>query len=881
MATNIANFIKEHDLDGVDIDWEYPGAPDLPDFDPGKAEDGPNYLAFLAVLKNLLPGKTVAIAAPASYWYLKEFPIKEISRIVDYIVYMTYDLHGQWDAHNEHSQEGCDTGNCLRSQVNLTETTQSLAMITKAGVPGDKILVRITSYGRSFAMEQAGCWGPTCKFTGTRLESHATPGRCTGTKGYIADAEINEIISGGISPKRDSGGRVVTHFLDTGSNTDILVYDDNQWVGYMSKKTKQIRAALYARLGMGGTTDWASDLQGFNDPPQPAKDWASFISLAASGNDPKVNLSTNGTWKTYGCMHFIYTRDGRELPSSERWDAVDTDSAWREVVDNWFNLDKANLKTFSESIVTTLAMGFSGCETIHPVKDHCHGHVECEKGLDGEYSGPAGELIWTSLVQIHTMYHAYWDALRNTAGFYALQADDMEDTFAPIPEPENNDWLNILIDLITLGTLSTAGPFFNRVLKELPAFSNPKTYDDAKDTTLTLIGQTTTLAKDMLGNSDDAPWTPQEQNKFSSFMGEAIFGWMNTTELALNNLFNGTEDNIKVLTEIMGKGNLVIGKKHNKTEGQLEDLSATRLQKDILKTMYGFSIPLLWRRSKTFAFVLDSGADCDGKPLSKYLDDKTADDTGVCYEGRRYYLVHPDGDARPCECKYVSEDNPCMERCWKNTFSAPVGLGELSRFGEVTKEELVIGSVRTWRQNGKKNGGAVTDPISGQAARKDLADVDITTPGFIQLPVCSPDRAFQSWDTGSKGGSDNYPCDIPPGKDRCGDSTHVDQTSGASPKVSDCEQIIRNIEGDASTEFTHRITGHREILSYGSCAFGIERTGGTGGAVQFKVGGQDVIDAINKSVKKFGSSGKVGAKGVMPCDGTTAGTKVKVEWGIY
>jgi GH18 family chitinase len=135
LAQKIATFIKHNNLDGVDIDWEYPGAPDLPEYDPGTKEDGPNYLAFLVVLKNLLPGKSISIAAPASYWYLKQFPLAQISKIVDYIVYMTYDLHGQWDANNDNSQERCDTGNCLRSQVNLTETRQSLAMITKAGVP--------------------------------------------------------------------------------------------------------------------------------------------------------------------------------------------------------------------------------------------------------------------------------------------------------------------------------------------------------------------------------------------------------------------------------------------------------------------------------------------------------------------------------------------------------------------------------------------------------------------------------------------------------------------------------------------------------------------------------------------------------------------------
>lgn len=156
---------------------------------------------------------------------------------------MSYDLHGQWDAHNVWSQEGCVTGNCLRSHVNLTETRQALVMITKAGVPGEKVIVGVTSYGRSFDMAQSGCWGPNCQFTGDRLNSNAKPGRCTGTPGYISNAEIDEIMTAEGSLQARSG-RVVTSFIDTSSNTDVLVYDDNQWVGYMSERTKKTRTTL-------------------------------------------------------------------------------------------------------------------------------------------------------------------------------------------------------------------------------------------------------------------------------------------------------------------------------------------------------------------------------------------------------------------------------------------------------------------------------------------------------------------------------------------------------------------------------------------------------------------------------------------------------------
>ena len=109
---NLVAFAKDTGVDGIDIDWEYPGvsiphsicpvtiskclkAPDIPGIPPGRKSDAPNYLATLKALRKELPDKySISIAAPASYWYLKAFPIGEMAKVVDYIVYMAYDLHG-------------------------------------------------------------------------------------------------------------------------------------------------------------------------------------------------------------------------------------------------------------------------------------------------------------------------------------------------------------------------------------------------------------------------------------------------------------------------------------------------------------------------------------------------------------------------------------------------------------------------------------------------------------------------------------------------------------------------------------------------------------------------------------------------------------------
>ncbi|EWC44902.1 hypothetical protein DRE_00961 [Drechslerella stenobrocha 248] len=264
-ATNVVNFLKQNNLDGLDFDWEYPGAPDIPGIPPGGKNDGANYLKFLQMVRAALPaGKTLSIAAPASFWYLQGFhPLDQFAKTLDYIIYMTYDLHGQWDYGNKWASPGCPAGNCLRSHVNSTETYDSLVMVTKAGVPSNKVIVGVSSYGRSFKMAQAGCTGPNCPFTGPN--SGAKPGRCTETAGYIADAEIDEIL------KRNPSAKM---WLDKSSNSNIMVYDNTEWVAYMDGPNKAGRTTYYKGLQMGGVSDWAVDLQQFAPPSKPLPELA-------------------------------------------------------------------------------------------------------------------------------------------------------------------------------------------------------------------------------------------------------------------------------------------------------------------------------------------------------------------------------------------------------------------------------------------------------------------------------------------------------------------------------------------------------------------------------------------------------------------------------
>jgi hypothetical protein len=79
-------------------------------------------------------------------------------------------------------------------------------------------------------------------------ESVAAPGACTGTRGYISNFEIQDILATKSNFRQ----------LKTPEGDDIVVYDNTEWVAWTPKEKYDERSSWAKGLNLGGTTDWAT-----------------------------------------------------------------------------------------------------------------------------------------------------------------------------------------------------------------------------------------------------------------------------------------------------------------------------------------------------------------------------------------------------------------------------------------------------------------------------------------------------------------------------------------------------------------------------------------------------------------------------------------------
>ena len=139
-------------FDGVDLDWEYPVAGGV---NPGRPEDTKNLTALVNEFRRQLdafgPGLLLTAALPAEEEYYNNFELKEISKEVDFISVMAYDLH--WNSEpitNFHSALFHDSSDPSKPPLNERYGDFAVEGFLKTGVPPEKFILGVPFYGKGW-----------------------------------------------------------------------------------------------------------------------------------------------------------------------------------------------------------------------------------------------------------------------------------------------------------------------------------------------------------------------------------------------------------------------------------------------------------------------------------------------------------------------------------------------------------------------------------------------------------------------------------------------------------------------------------------------------------------------------------------------------------
>ncbi|KAH6688599.1 hypothetical protein F5X68DRAFT_168527 [Plectosphaerella plurivora] len=724
LATNLAKFVIDNGLDGLDIDWEYPGAPDIPGIPAGDPIDGPNYVKLLQLLRNKLPAdKTLSIAAPASYWYLKQFPVGDIAKIVDYIIYMTYDLHGQWDYGNQWANPGCPSGNCLRSHVNFTESYNALAMVTKAGASTDKVIVGVTSYGRSFRMANPSCTGPMCRFTGPA--SGARPGRCTGTPGYLADAEIREIL------RVDPTART---FLDYNTMSNVLTYGSD-WVAYMDGPNKAYRESFWRDFGFGGTTDWAIDLDAPLEP-----------STAPPSSPPPTTLP-GIRFEEMTCSHEL-ANDGNAAPQ-DRWKTLKAGNAW-DWVFNQFDHDSES-KAGKFGVYASNKFGGAENFNCHTLQvSTCTGGPPCDR-----HKNAGGYLILRSFAAtLVAIYNAINDANGHVTNYMGAFAT----VFAPPKEEDKT--LEFVFSFISLGIGLAAGPVFSKVFAASDFFKNhEKSAETLEGTVMGVVDFGIGQAKSALENNDSG-LKLDAGSDLSTQLGHIVKSWKHLVTVMQASLFSGDKDTRGTLHSLINEGKFL----------SLELPDKQKLEARMAKIFYAGLIPFAWSLREHSPVLVWTGLPCDtvGSGDYTFVLPEDNDNSQVCIDGDQYFLLSVPWSTSARRCMGSTRPDAAGICEW-NSFHLLPGIESMGtswkeddgdkkdqtgpdwgKWGGITRNDIAKSIIARHHQNGNRNldkfpdgaDGGIWDVVKDEALKDDEFAI---LPGLVNIPMCNADEAMNNW----------------------------------------------------------------------------------------------------------------------------------------
>lgn len=234
-ADSAARLAREHDLDGIDIDWEYPTLPG-----PGishRPEDRDNFSLLLETVRARLDelgrerGRHYLLTiAAADGEAARGLDLPRIVRVLDWINLMTYDFYGSLSPTTGH-HAGLDRS--AHAPAGSRTTVQAVDEFLAAGVPPRKLHVGVAFYGRMFAEVEPAHEGVNQRY-GRYVD--ALPWRelrgLAGRDGYV----------------RGWDAQAQAPYLWNAATRTFVTYDDPQSLA--------AKAAFVRARGLGGVMYW-------------------------------------------------------------------------------------------------------------------------------------------------------------------------------------------------------------------------------------------------------------------------------------------------------------------------------------------------------------------------------------------------------------------------------------------------------------------------------------------------------------------------------------------------------------------------------------------------------------------------------------------------
>ncbi|RZB41615.1 acidic mammalian chitinase-like [Asbolus verrucosus] len=229
MAESTLWYLQTYSFDGVDIDWEYPGKRG------GTTADKENFIDMLWVLRNKFNenGGYLLTTAVCANPECGDYNVNAISKVVDYVNVMTYDMHSAADGKTGQNSPLYPSSTDTEWERTHANCDAAINNWLNSGTAPEKTILGLGFYGHSYTLADSNNHGVGAPTVGEGSVGGGYNNICALTDGWTEEWDDEQQVP--------------------------YKYAGDQWIGYDNPKSIGLKVQYAKSRNLGGVMMWAVD----------------------------------------------------------------------------------------------------------------------------------------------------------------------------------------------------------------------------------------------------------------------------------------------------------------------------------------------------------------------------------------------------------------------------------------------------------------------------------------------------------------------------------------------------------------------------------------------------------------------------------------------